>query len=77
MPLYVCSQVNADVVDLVLLSTGQFVKFSGSTKSVGCFISTKTVGSDDRRDITHQYKYAEGTAESHEQNHANPDCRLI
>ncbi|XP_039459984.1 protein-glutamine gamma-glutamyltransferase 2-like isoform X2 [Oreochromis aureus] len=60
---FIFAEVNADVVDLVLLSTGQFVKFSGSTKSVGCFISTKTVGSDDRRDITHQYKYAEGSKE--------------
>ena len=58
-------QVNADVVDLVRLSDGQFVKFSGSTKSVGQFISTKAVGSDERHDITHQYKYPEGTAESH------------
>lgn len=59
-------QVNADVVDLVRLSNGEFVKFSGSTTSVGRFISTKAVGSDDRHDITHQYKYPEGTAELHD-----------
>ncbi|XP_074537667.1 protein-glutamine gamma-glutamyltransferase 2-like [Halichoeres trimaculatus] len=60
---FIFAEVNADVVDLVRLNSGEFVKFSGSTKSVGRFISTKTVGSDDRRDITHQYKYAEGSEE--------------
>lgn len=53
--------MNADVVDLVRLSDGQIVKFGGSTKSVGRFISTKAVGSEERHDITHQYKYPEGT----------------
>lgn len=55
-----CIQVNADVVEYVRLSTGDFVKFSGSTDSIGQNISTKAVGSDERRDITHQYKYPEG-----------------
>lgn len=60
---FIFAEVNADVVDLVQLSSGEIVKFSGSTKSVGQFISTKAVGSDDRRDITHQYKYPEGSKE--------------
>ncbi|XP_070765894.1 protein-glutamine gamma-glutamyltransferase 2-like [Enoplosus armatus] len=60
---FIFAEVNADVVDLVRLSNGEFVKFDGSTKSVGRFISTKAVGSDDRHDITHQYKYAEGSKE--------------
>ncbi|CAJ1085598.1 protein-glutamine gamma-glutamyltransferase 2-like [Xyrichtys novacula] len=60
---FIFAEVNADVVDLVQLTSGEFVKFSGSTKSVGRFISTKAVGSDERHDITHQYKYAEGTEE--------------
>lgn len=59
-PSCVWCQVNADVVDLVRLSNGTFVKFSGSTNSVGKFISIKAVASDERHDITHQYKYAEG-----------------
>lgn len=53
--------MNADVVDLIRLRDGQVVKFGGSTKSVGRFISTKAVGLDERHDITHQYKYPEGT----------------
>ncbi|XP_070695453.1 protein-glutamine gamma-glutamyltransferase 2-like [Pempheris klunzingeri] len=60
---FIFAEVNADVVDLVRLSNGKFVKFSGSTKSVGRFISTKAVGSDERHDITHQYKYPEGSKE--------------
>lgn len=48
-------------MDLVRLQNGQIVRFGGSTKSVGRFISTKAVGSDERHDITHQYKYPEGT----------------
>ncbi|KAM3838495.1 protein-glutamine gamma-glutamyltransferase 2-like [Diretmus argenteus] len=60
---FVFAEVNADVVDLVRLSNGEFVKFSESTKSVGCNISTKAVGRDERHDITHQYKYPEGSPE--------------
>ncbi|XP_053174171.1 protein-glutamine gamma-glutamyltransferase 2-like [Scomber japonicus] len=60
---FIFAEVNADVVDMVRLSDGQFVKFSGSTKSVGRYISTKAVGSDKRHDITHQYKYTEGSKE--------------
>ncbi|XP_034021561.1 protein-glutamine gamma-glutamyltransferase 2-like [Thalassophryne amazonica] len=60
---FIFAEVNADVVDMVRLSNGEFVKFSGSSKSVGKCISTKAVGSDDRRDITHKYKYPEGSVE--------------
>lgn len=60
---FIFAEVNADVVDLVRLSNGKFVQFSGSTKSVGQFISTKAVGANDRHDITHQYKYPEGSKE--------------
>ncbi|XP_037629374.1 protein-glutamine gamma-glutamyltransferase 2-like [Sebastes umbrosus] len=60
---FIFAEVNADVVELVRLSNGEMVKFSGSTKSVGRCISTKAVGSDERHDITHQYKYPEGSKE--------------
>lgn len=63
---FIFAEVNADVVDMVRLSNGEFVKFSGSTTSVGRYISTKAVGSDDRHDITHQYKYPEGSKEERE-----------
>ncbi len=64
-----CCQVNADVVEMLRLSNGELVNFDGSTKLVGQFISTKAVGSDERYDITHQYKYPEGTAKSHAHAH--------
>ncbi|XP_035513294.1 protein-glutamine gamma-glutamyltransferase 2-like [Morone saxatilis] len=63
---FIFAEVNADVVDMVRLSNGKFVTFGGSTKSVGRFISTKAVGSNNRHDITHQYKYPEGTKEERE-----------
>uniref|UniRef100_A0A8C4EJD2 Protein-glutamine gamma-glutamyltransferase 2 n=1 Tax=Dicentrarchus labrax TaxID=13489 RepID=A0A8C4EJD2_DICLA len=63
---FIFAEVNADVVDMVRLSNGKFVTFGGSTKSVGRFISTKAVGSDKRHDITHQYKYPEGSKEERE-----------
>uniref|UniRef100_A0A7N8XPY7 Protein-glutamine gamma-glutamyltransferase 2 n=1 Tax=Mastacembelus armatus TaxID=205130 RepID=A0A7N8XPY7_9TELE len=60
---FIFAEVNADVVNLLQLPDGEFVKLSGSTKSVGQFISTKAVGTDERLDITHQYKYPEGSKE--------------
>ncbi|TDH10736.1 hypothetical protein EPR50_G00078560 [Perca flavescens] len=62
---FIFAEVNADVVDLVRLSNGEIVKFRDSTDSnyVGRFISTKAVGSNERHDITHQYKYPEGSKE--------------
>ncbi|XP_029995453.1 protein-glutamine gamma-glutamyltransferase 2-like [Sphaeramia orbicularis] len=60
---FIFAEVNADVIDKVQLSNGRMVEFGGSTKSVGRFISTKAVGRDERHDITHQYKYAEGSTE--------------
>ncbi|KAM3617990.1 uncharacterized protein V6R79_013667 [Siganus canaliculatus] len=60
---FIFAEVNADVVDLVRMPNGETVRIGGSTKSVGCFMSTKAVGSDDRHDVTHQYKYPEGSKE--------------
>lgn len=54
-------QVNADVVEMVQQSNGKIVTVRESTSSVGRSISTKAVGSDERRDITHKYKYPEGS----------------
>ncbi|XP_049608683.1 protein-glutamine gamma-glutamyltransferase 2-like [Syngnathus scovelli] len=60
---FIFAEVNADVEDLVRLSSGEYVKIGGSTDSVGRFISTKAVGSDERQDITDEYKYPEGSEE--------------
>ncbi|XP_041646034.1 protein-glutamine gamma-glutamyltransferase 2-like [Cheilinus undulatus] len=60
---FIFAEVNADIVDFVQLTSGKIVKFSGSTTAVGRFISTKAIGSDERHDITHKYKYSEGSEE--------------
>ncbi|KAK7877870.1 hypothetical protein WMY93_031476 [Mugilogobius chulae] len=60
---FIFAEVNADVVEMVQLPNGKVVKLGGSTTSVGQCISTKSVGSDQRHDITHKYKYAEGSEE--------------
>ncbi|XP_024915427.1 protein-glutamine gamma-glutamyltransferase 2-like isoform X2 [Cynoglossus semilaevis] len=58
---FVFAEVNADVVTKLQLSTGKILTVRESTSSVGRSISTKAVGSDERRDITHKYKYPEGS----------------
>ena len=58
---FVFAEVNADVVEYVRLTDGRMAKMGGSTANVGHHISTKAVGRDERHDITHQYKYSEGS----------------
>lgn len=53
-------QVNADVVNWLNLTDGKKIKISVRSASVGRCISTKALGSTERRDITHMYKYGEG-----------------
>ncbi|XP_067095240.1 protein-glutamine gamma-glutamyltransferase 2a isoform X1 [Osmerus mordax] len=60
---FVFAEVNADVVEYVRLTDGRMARMGGSTANVGHHISTKAVGSDERHDITHQYKYSEGSEE--------------
>ncbi|XP_035237298.1 protein-glutamine gamma-glutamyltransferase 2a [Anguilla anguilla] len=60
---FVFAEVNADVVKYITLKDGRKIKFGGSTTRVGQCISTKCVGKDSREDITHLYKYPEGSEE--------------
>lgn len=57
--LFVFSEVNADVVTFRKNKDGSTSQVY-STAVVGQKISTKSVGSDAREDITHLYKYPEG-----------------
>ncbi|XP_006639496.2 protein-glutamine gamma-glutamyltransferase 2 [Lepisosteus oculatus] len=59
---FVFAEVNADVVSFIKRKDGTEDKIRG-TVTVGQSISTKSVGSDDREDITHLYKYPEGSEE--------------
>ena len=56
---FVFAEVNADVLTFMRKKDGSTSKVSSSTM-VGQKISTKSVGNDDREDITHLYKYPEG-----------------
>ncbi|XP_029990334.1 protein-glutamine gamma-glutamyltransferase E-like [Sphaeramia orbicularis] len=58
---FVFAEVNADCVDWLMNPDGSTVLLSRDTKTVGNKISTKTVGEDERMDITNKYKYKEGS----------------
>ena len=58
---FVFAEVNADRVDYRKLADGSRQKMI-TTMGVGHKISTKSVGNDRREDITHLYKYPEGTS---------------
>ncbi|KAG7229716.1 hypothetical protein INR49_012512, partial [Caranx melampygus] len=62
---FVFAEVNADVVNLKKEKDGSTSRVTYA-QSVGRNISTKSVGSDAREDITHLYKYPEGSAEERE-----------
>ncbi|MEQ2262650.1 hypothetical protein XENORESO_018374, partial [Xenotaenia resolanae] len=59
---FVFAEVNADSVYWLDKSDGSKVKIFTDTKTVGQNISTKSVGSNKRMDITDTYKHKEGTA---------------
>ncbi|XP_036387675.1 protein-glutamine gamma-glutamyltransferase 2-like [Megalops cyprinoides] len=58
---FVFAEVNADRVTWMVYADGSKRQMSSDTMSVGRGISTKSVGSDRRADITANYKYPEGT----------------
>lgn len=57
---FVFAEVNADVIYYVEQKDGT-VRQTKNTVQVGQNISTKAVGKDSREDITHNYKYPEGS----------------
>ncbi|XP_044205421.1 protein-glutamine gamma-glutamyltransferase 2 [Thunnus albacares] len=59
---FIFAEVNADIITFMKRKDGSTSEVTTSTV-VGQKISTKSVGSDDREDITHLYKYSEGSAE--------------
>ncbi|KAM4032373.1 protein-glutamine gamma-glutamyltransferase E-like isoform 2-T2 [Anomaloglossus baeobatrachus] len=63
---FVYAEMNADVIDWVLSSDGTKKKIKSNTRTVGKFTSTKAINSDERVDITNNYKYAEGTSKERE-----------
>uniref|UniRef100_A0ABI7XZM1 Protein-glutamine gamma-glutamyltransferase 2 n=2 Tax=Felis catus TaxID=9685 RepID=A0ABI7XZM1_FELCA len=63
---FVFAEVNADVVDWIRQDDGSMHKSINHSLVVGLKISTKSVGRDERQDITHTYKYPEGSPEERE-----------
>ncbi|RXM95841.1 Protein-glutamine gamma-glutamyltransferase 2 [Acipenser ruthenus] len=57
---FVFAEVNADKVCWVVKPDGTMIRDSSDIKTIGKNISTKAVGSTEREDITHLYKYPEG-----------------
>ncbi|KAM7388565.1 hypothetical protein PAMP_024732 [Pampus punctatissimus] len=60
---FVFAEVNSDKIYWQRNLDGTFTQIYSEKRSVGHFISTKAVGSDERNDITHLYKHPEGTEE--------------
>ncbi|XP_075701692.1 protein-glutamine gamma-glutamyltransferase E-like [Rhinoderma darwinii] len=63
---FVFAEVNADRVTWVMHKDGSKEKAHSDSKYVGQNISTKAVGSDTRVDVTHNYKYPEGSPQERE-----------
>ncbi|KAM8776290.1 protein-glutamine gamma-glutamyltransferase 2 [Rhynchonycteris naso] len=63
---FVFAEVNADVVDWIQQEDGSMHKSINHSLIVGLNISTKSVGRDEREDITHTYKYPEGSPQERE-----------
>lgn len=53
--------MNSDKIYWQRKADGTFSQIHSEKKAVGHCISTKAVGSDEREDITHLYKYQEGS----------------
>ena len=60
---FVFSMVNADCVSW-LIHGGKEQRLHRDTNSVGNFISTKSIRSEERDDVTENYKYEEGMTKS-------------
>ncbi|XP_051557640.1 protein-glutamine gamma-glutamyltransferase K-like [Myxocyprinus asiaticus] len=60
---FVFAEVNSDKIYWQRNLDGSFSQIHSEKKAVGHCISTKAVGSDQREDITHIYKYPEGSEE--------------
>uniref|UniRef100_UPI00358E950F protein-glutamine gamma-glutamyltransferase K-like n=1 Tax=Myxine glutinosa TaxID=7769 RepID=UPI00358E950F len=58
---FVFAEVNSDKVYWQLGADGRFKAICVDRNVVGVKISTKAVGSEEREDITHQYKHTEGS----------------
>ena len=59
---FIFAEVNGDRIIWMMKPDGDLVAVDSQPKCVGSFISTKAVGSNERADITANYKHPEGEA---------------
>lgn len=62
---FVFAEVNACLKHWKLARDGSRKEIFSDPRKIGKFISTKAVGSDERQDITHQYKFEEGSRDEY------------
>ncbi|KAJ8259231.1 hypothetical protein COCON_G00182430 [Conger conger] len=74
---FVFTEVNADQVTWLLMANGSKKRIIWDTASVGQNISTKSVGSDKRLNITANYKYAEVKIEEKSKPMNGKDMELV
>ncbi|XP_072132765.1 protein-glutamine gamma-glutamyltransferase 2-like [Mobula birostris] len=60
---FVFAEVNAHCVNWLVLSDGTKVKIDVNEEHIGHYVSTKKCGTDEREDITHIYKYPDGSTQ--------------
>uniref|UniRef100_A0A8C6SN21 protein-glutamine gamma-glutamyltransferase n=1 Tax=Neogobius melanostomus TaxID=47308 RepID=A0A8C6SN21_9GOBI len=60
---FIFAEVNADIVDWIVRKDGRREKVTVDERSVGKYISTKSVWGDHREDVTKNYKYPEGSTQ--------------
>ncbi|XP_069740737.1 protein-glutamine gamma-glutamyltransferase 2-like isoform X2 [Narcine bancroftii] len=60
---FIFAEVNADCVTWLVHKDGSRTELGVNNKLIGQHISTKALGKDEREDITHNYKYPEGSEE--------------
>lgn len=63
---FVFAEVNAKRVNWLLFADGTKMKMDVDVLNVGHCVSTKKCGKDEREDITHLYKYPDGSTEEEE-----------
>uniref|UniRef100_UPI00358FA8DA protein-glutamine gamma-glutamyltransferase K-like n=1 Tax=Myxine glutinosa TaxID=7769 RepID=UPI00358FA8DA len=63
---FLFAEVNSDRIYWMQQDFGHFTQLNVEERVVGQYISTKAVGSDERNDITHHYKYKEGSGRERE-----------
>uniref|UniRef100_A0A8C4QRI7 protein-glutamine gamma-glutamyltransferase n=1 Tax=Eptatretus burgeri TaxID=7764 RepID=A0A8C4QRI7_EPTBU len=74
---FLFAEVNSDRIYWIQDDFGHFTQLKVEERIVGQYISTKAVGSDERNDITHLYKYNEGSEKEREAVRSAFQCGIL